>query len=137
MTDRATSQADNIVPPRKGATWAVDVDSTARRYLLTALTLGRKYEPGRRDDIYVTLQADGADVFFVFSDSSTVTLDDTAAQAAGNADAAFAATYGAKIVSGTESHYRISRALDQYIHIKTSSGTGVLRMWASSEPQGK
>lgn len=135
MDDLVVSQNANEVPPRKSAVIALGVDTTARAYDITGLALGGYTPPGSNTApkwTSVYLQADGGAVYVVFDSTNTVTLDDTAKIAAGGT-MAFANTYGALIPSGASVKVRINRKDDKYLHIKTASGTAVLRMWASSE----
>lgn len=142
MGDRATSQSDNIVPPRRGEILAQAVDSTARAYNLALLPIGGKaiVNSKQTDHIYVTIEADGADIYFQFASSSTpANLDNTASNAAGTAWTATTmsanTSYAAKIASGTIRDFRIERSKDQWLIVKTASGTGTLRLYASSQPE--
>ena len=125
----------NAVPPRKGAEVTIAVDSTGRAYNISKLALGG-YTPNGENvrSVYCNLQltADGGDVYIQFDSTNTVTLDDTAAHAAGTELVVFANTYCAKIPSGATVPVRIDRKIDKYMHIKTSTGTAKLRFHAFS-----
>lgn len=128
---------DQCAPPRKGAVWAVTVDSTARAYDISKCALGG-YTPeaGKRAEVYVYLQAQTQDVFFFFDDATDSGLDDTAAQAATAADLAFVATHCAVLEAGNPPlKLRINRALDKFLIVKAASTSGILRMWAASESE--
>lgn len=135
MTIEATRQADNILPPRRSGIIALAIDSTARAYDLSVITMGgstfSSTQKGQR--VYLTLQADGGAVYFHLSSASATTLSDTATIAAGGT-IAYANTYGAKIESGGSMDIRIDRLDDRYLVVKTASGTATLRFWASSQP---
>ncbi len=135
MSGHAQHQAANIAPPRRGAVIALGVDTTARPYDISALALGG-YTPhnanNRQEYVFLTLQADGGDVYFHFASATASDLDNAAAIAAGGA-IAFANTYGAKIPVNTEQTLRIDRTQDKFLIIETASGTATLRFWASSE----
>lgn len=134
MSSNAEEQSANVQPPRRGATLALTVDSTARAYSLTSLALGGfTPDPGnkRRAEVYLTLFADGGDVYYHLADTNTVNLDDTAVIAAGGT-LAFANTYAFKLPSGAAHSFRIDRSQDTYLHVKTSAGSATLRFFASS-----
>lgn len=135
MTIEATRQADNILPPRRSAIIALAIDSTARAYDMSVLTLaGNTFSSTQKGvRLYLTMQADGGAVYFQLSSSNSATLSDTASITAGSA-LAFANTYGAKIESGGSVDVRIDRLDDRYLVVKTASGTATLRFWASSQP---
>ncbi len=128
-------QAANITPPRRGATIALGVDATARAYDMNALALGG-FTPNDANSIqsfvYLTLQADGGDVFFYFTDATHADLDDGAQITAGTA-LSFANTHCAKIKADALHEVRINRHVDRWLVVKCSSGTATLRFWPSSE----
>ena len=136
MTIEATRQADNILPPRRSLILAITVDATARAYDLSGITMGgSSYLTGQQGQrVYLTMQADGASMYYHFSSSSATTLDNTAVIAAAGT-IAYANTYGAKLESGTSIDLRIDRITDRYLVLKCASGaTGTIRIWASSQP---
>lgn len=131
------AQAANVTPPRRGAVIALTVDSTARAYSLVSLDIGGIVPEGAlnlRHPIWLTLQAETADVFFLFSDGSDTNLDDTAAVSAGSS-LAYADTYGARLVADQSMEFRIDRAKDTHLIVKAASTSGILRLWASSHAQ--
>lgn len=131
----ALAQFANIVPPRRGAVWAVTVDSTARAYDISKADLGG-YTPDakRPNSVFLYLQAETNDVYFYFSSATASDLSDTAAQAASSADLAFANTYGALLeAGGPPLAVRIDRMTDKFLILKAASSSGILRMWAASE----
>lgn len=131
MTDRATSQADNVLPPRRGKVIAISVDSTARSYDLTAIALPDTYQ-STNDWVYLTI-ATSVECWVIFHSATAATLDDTAAISAGSA-LALATTHGFPLREDSEHHFRINRAVDKFLQIKSASGTsGVLTLYASSE----
>lgn len=136
MTHIAEHQAANILPPRRGAVLAIAVDTTARAYDITTIDLGDVYKAAHGDEVYLTLQADGAKVYYHFKETTGGTgLDNTAAVAAGGT-IAFADTYGAFVGDGERVQERITRNLDKFLVVKTASGTATLRIWASSHSTG-
>lgn len=123
-------------PPRRGAVWAVTVDSTARAYDLSKLPLGG-YTPeasnAKRNEVVLYLQAETNDVYFYFDSATGIGLNDATLQAAGAGAATFADAYGAILeAGGPPLKVRISRSLDKFIQLKAASTSGILRMWAGS-----
>lgn len=126
----AEEHVADVSPPRRSAVLAITLDATARAYDLTALDIGG-FSPsgGRRNEVFVTIFADGADIFFYFAADNTVTLDTTAIAAGGAV--AYSNVYAAKIATGTSLRMRIARDKDKFLHVK-GSGAGTMRIWASS-----
>ena len=131
MTTNARDQAYNIVPARAAAVWSQIVDTTSRVYDFSALSLGGS----TRGWMIVTIEADGADVFYAFG-SVTHAIDETAGGAASSATvSAFTASGCARIPSGTSKDVRIQRDVDKFLALK-GSATGKARIYASSERSG-
>lgn len=129
-----TEQAMNVTPPRLGKVATQAVDSTSRVYDLTALALGdATWKDGVKDFLYLTIKADGADIYFVLGPNNGGTINDTAAVAAGS-PMAFAATSCDLIKNGDRAELRIARDVDRYLYLKTASGTAIARIYASSQP---
>lgn len=130
---------EQCAPPRKGAVWAVTVDSTARAYDISKAALGGftpEARQGRRAEVYLYLQAETNDVYFYFHSATDNALDDTAKQTATTADLGFVATHAAILEAGNPPiKLRINRALDKFLILKATSTAGVLRMWAGSESE--
>jgi hypothetical protein len=135
MTDRATSQADNVVPARRGKIIALTVDTTARSYDLTALALSKPFVSTQDDTVYITMVCDSADVYYAFHSATASDLSDTSAVAAGAA-LAYNNAYAARLVKDTTLDTRINRRVDKFLQVKTASGTAILRFWASSQNTG-
>lgn len=123
-------------PPRRGATWALTVDATARAYDISKCNLGGFTPPEDHkttQDVFLYLQAETNDVYFYFSDATASNLDNTAAQAATSADLSFATTHGALLKAGNAPlKLRITRSVDKFLIVKAASTSGVLRMWAGN-----
>lgn len=137
MAGIAELQVAEVLPPRRGAVWALAVDSTARNYDLSALAIDGLAPNGPGDrprTVAIWMQADTNDVFFHFSPTAQTDLDNTAAQAASSAAAAYATTYGAMLKAGNLPQcFRIMRTTDRYLVVKTASTGGTLRIWAASQ----
>lgn len=123
--------AARVLPPRRGAVLALTVDSTARSYALGSLAFGGHTPAAspRRNEVYLTLQADGGAIYFYFHSSTDADLNEATVIAAGGT-LAFNAAYCAVIEDGQTAQVCIDRALDKYLVVK---GTGTLRLYASSE----
>jgi len=136
MSSEAARQALNVVPPRRGGIIAITTDTTARPYDLTGLALGKAYgsgdNSGANSGVYVTMQAQTANVFYQLSSATASDLDETAAIAAAGT-AAFANTHGALLVAGDTVQFRIIRTTDKFLILK-GAAAGIVRLWASSEP---
>lgn len=135
----AQNQAANVAPPRRGAVLALGVDTTARAYDLQPLNLGG-YTPNganiRAEYAYLTLQAEGGDVYFYFANgAAAVDVDDVdpAAIIAAGGALAYANTYAARLVSDSSLDVRILRSQDKFLVVRATTGTPTLRFWASSE----
>lgn len=131
----AAHQASNVAPPRRGAVIALGIDATARAYDLQTLALGGfTPDAANASQVYVflTLHAEGGDVYYHLSDTNNADVSDTAKVTAGNA-LAFANTYGGRIPQNGEVSIRINRKQDKYLVVKASSGAPILRFYASSE----
>jgi hypothetical protein len=130
MSFLSTEQADNVTPPV--SVWAQTVDATSRAYDLTGLALGGDtYSSVRADYIYLTIQADGADLYVAFGVDNSKTIAQATAVAAGGTPA-FATTSCMKIPDSQERCYRINRAVDKFLYLK-GSGAGTARIYASSD----
>lgn len=137
MGSNAEDQYAACTPPRRGAVWAVTVDSTARAYNISATALGG-YTPEasqkRRNEVVIYLQAETNDVYFYFDSATGSSLANGTTQAATAAELAFADAHCAVLKTGDPPlKVRINRALDKFIQVKAASTSGVLRMWAGSQ----
>jgi hypothetical protein len=129
----ATRQSDNITQPVAGYVMAIVLDATSRAYNLSSIAL--QFFPGLttngKESIYLTLRAEDADAYYVFS-SATGTVDETAAMAAAGTPA-FTANACDVIPAGGRDDVRWNRAQYPWLLVK-GSAAGVLRIRASSEP---
>lgn len=136
MATIAEEQASSLTPPRRGAVWALTVDSTARAYDLRTVALGG-YTPeaslAKRSHVVLYLQAETNDVYFYFDTATGSSLLDTTKQAATAATLAFNDAHCAILKAGTSMAFRIDRTIDKFLQVKAASTSGVLRMWAVSE----
>ena len=137
MSKEAVEQAHDLVPPRRGAVWAVTVDSTARAYNIGALALGGYTPEGsgaKRNHVCLALQAETADIYFYFDSATGSGLSDTTAQAAGAGTAVPADAHSIILKAGNPPiMLNIQRNLDKFIQVKTASSSGILRLWVVSE----
>lgn len=127
--------ANIIVPARKGLNYVITLDTTARVYDLRTMLFGRLQAPGTNttnaDRVMIRLKARTADLYYHFDSTNTVTLDKTAALAAGGTLIEGTTTYGDWLAAGTWEDVTISRDVDMYLHVQ-GSAAGYLHMRASS-----
>lgn len=127
--------AARVLPPRRGAVVALTVDTTVRPYALGSLALAG-YTPEaaahQREEVYLTLQADGAKVYYYFASATASDLANGTTIAAGGT-LAYGNAYCAVIPDGTSAQVCIDRSQDKFLIIQTASGTATLRIYASSE----
>lgn len=129
MSYNSSNLADRITPPRR--IWAQAVDATSRAYDLTGLTVhGHRWCSGESDSVWVTIQAETADVFCAFDDVSR-TLDASITVAAGGTPA-YADTSCIRIPAGSERAFEIRRATHKFLMLLGST-TGIARIYFSSE----
>jgi hypothetical protein len=119
--NNAIVQAANVVPPTKDGMNVLSVTTTGAATDLDGA--------GWFDE-YITLQADGGDVYVLFAASTTLAaaLDDTATGTG--------ATVCAVIQNGTERSYRLRRGAHKALGYKTATGTAKLRVFISSDQAG-
>lgn len=134
MSYFAEEQAANFTPPRKSNCYAITLDTTARAYDISTLAAnGIVPDEDRRFEVYITVQAETADLYVYFHTATDSALDRTAAVAAGSATAAYVATHCAYIPAGQERSYRIDRSIDKFLIVQ-GSAAGKCRVWFSSHP---
>lgn len=129
----ATRHANNVLPPREGKIIALTLDATARAYDLKVLELGgASYKTDLKGQrVYLTMQAETADCFFLFCSDGTTSLNQATAIAAGSA-LAYNDAYCARLPANTAIDVHIDKDTDRYLVVK-GSAAGVLRFWASSQ----
>lgn len=136
MGSIAEDQAARIVPPRNASCCAITVSTTARTYSLLTLTLGGfkpEVELNRRNEVYLTIQPETADLYFYFSNQASNSMDKAQAIAE-NTPIVLDALYAAYIPAGQERSYTIDRSIDQFIVLQGSM-PGKVRIFASSVSQ--
>jgi hypothetical protein len=116
------TQAANVIGPTKGSINVVAATATPGSINLDAA--------GWYDE-YVTLQADGGNVYVLLAATAAIAaaLDDTAT---GTGD-----TVCGVIQDGTERGFRLKRGVHKFLGYKTASGsTATLRAFVSSDQAG-
>ncbi len=143
MSYKASGQADDVMPPRLSAVWCQTVDVTARPYQIALLQLGSpptaNVGSARPDHVYLTLHADGGDIYYQFASATSSALVYSAVNAVGVAltpATAMTSAMGMRIPSGAFVPVRINRAVDKWIILQTAAGTATLRLYASSQAEG-
>lgn len=107
---------------RRTGPWYKDGDTnTSVRYVTVSTTHGQYAVPADWRGQYATLQAEGADVYFFFSDDPDAEVSSSATSGA---------TLGWKIANGEKEDWYIPTRTSTLIH--EGSASGVLRMVLSS-----
>ena len=133
MAHELEVQTCDITPPRRGAVLAITTDTTSRPYDLTLLTMGGvPYSGTVSQHIFLTIQAETADVYYFFHSATDSSMSKTAALAAGGS-AAYANTHCAYLQAGQSVTHRIHLSVDKWIEVQ-GSGSGICRLFASSSP---
>lgn len=124
---------------RKGKELVIVVDGTSRAYDLWTIAFGTaaintnatQPESCTNTKFFVTMTADGGDVYYLFGATSP-TVDETAAVAAG-AGLAYTANAADVIPAGKTLDGYLTRGVDRFLAIKTTAvGTVRLRIHVSS-----
>ena len=135
MSSQALDLSAGLVAP--DLVFVQAVDATSRHYDTSVLAAqGEAFNAAKRDDVFVSIFADGNDVCVAFYLDTSLTLDDTAANTAGTA---WTSTYTSggcwRIASGTGQRFMISRTAHRHIYLKCASGkTANARIYFSSMP---
>jgi hypothetical protein len=117
----------------------LSVDATSRVYDLWSLAFGTAAintnagpnEAMRGFRFFVTMKADGNDVYYVFGQNGSIVVDDTAAVAAGGTPAFTANAADVIFASQKEDEY-LDRGTDRYLAVKCAAGkTAKLRIRVS------
>lgn len=135
MRSVALEQATDYLAPEIGSLLVIAVDATSRVYDLSNLDLGSLGSaiaaPGAvATSLYVTLHAEGADVYWALSNNGALTISETACIAAGGTPA-FSNNRCWRCPNGSEQSRRIERVRHRYLYLK-GSGAGYARIMASS-----
>ncbi len=120
------TEAANIIPPLLNTSLKVRQGAIAVTTTTGGVDVGATLSKGK-DGHFVTLHADGGDVYFAFNDSATGTLDETQVTGTGVCQ---------KIPSGQDRSFRLVGAFT-FIRVKTASGTATLRYYLSSMGVGQ
>lgn len=129
----STRQAWNVTPPTVSATPGEGVTVLTTTTTAAAVDLfdgsGVPY-PGLFYR-YLTITADGADVYFAFASANTPAIDPTA----GNTAVGTGTTTGtcAILKDGVSISVRLDPNSHRYLHLKASSGTPKVRIYGSSQ----
>lgn len=130
----AEDQASDFLAPEVDKILAITVDATSRQYDLSLIDLGTPGADvggtGGARSIFVTILADGADVYWALDDTAGRTISESTVIAAGAAPA-FGVGQCWKCPSGSEQSRRVDRTRMRYLYLK-GSGAGTARIMASS-----
>jgi hypothetical protein len=78
------------------------------------------------------MQAQTTSVYYHFSPVTSSDLNPSAAISAGSS-IAYDNAYGVEIPAGATHEVRIDRDVDDFLVVRTASGTATLRFWAASD----
>lgn len=131
-SSEAERQAANFTQPVAGYTLAITLDTTSRRYALTSLQMCTEGTTDLKETVYVTLSAESADCYYMFSASTALTLDETSTVAAGGTPALSTAVPDV-VFAGTKEHVRWDRKKYPQLYLK-GSAAGKVRIRVSSQP---
>ncbi len=131
-TEDVVQQAEWISPAVSGAMLCISIDSTSHEYDLWTIALGTDSTKKPEGKFYLSLAADGNDVYYTTSATASKTVDDTAVVSAGAA-VAFTANAADIIFASTKEQIYIDRTDARYLQVKCASGkTATLRIRLSS-----
>lgn len=133
MSYEFEAQTFNPIPPRRANGFALTVDGTVRVYDTKDLPFGGTAtwdEAGTGKALYLTLHADGGDMYFRFHSDNTNDMVTATVIAAGGT-LSLQNAFAQKLPSGAFADIRFDRVLDRFLSI---TGTGTLRLHASSQP---
>lgn len=124
----------NLLPPRRGNGAALTVDTTARVYDLRALAFnGQAYKANVDEALFLDLQNDGTNpIYYYFSSSNTVDLNEATVTAAGGT-LALANAVPKVLRAAQDAPVEIERDIDQFLIVKSTGGTSTLRIFPSSK----
>lgn len=131
----STRQAWNVLPPTGSATPGQGVTCLSTTTTASTVDLfdanGVPYKGFFNR--YVTITADGADVYFLFSNASGTTISQTVSHGSSLTSATTTAV-PAILKDGVSVSVRLDPNTHRYLHLKASSGTPVVRIYPSSQP---
>ncbi len=128
----ASQQGDNIVPPRKSATFAIAVTDVSaatdlRTLLANADTAFSQAKTGACiGNVFLTITAETAAIYLLFG-SATLTASATATSGV---------TQSALIPLGSTANFRVVKGVDNFVAMVCAAGlTATARIFVSSNPQ--
>lgn len=126
------NQAHNIAPARRGEIAVYTLSTATKWHSLNATVTPLGASVGVKNywrKRYITLQADGGDIYYCFTDDNATAIDPTSSP-----DGIGTATC-ALVSSGTEKHILVPGVTDTallYLALISASGTPKARLWVSS-----
>ena len=130
----STRQAWNVQPPTGSATPGEGV--TCLSTSTTASTVDLFNSSGLPNkgyfNRYLTITAEGADIYFLFDMSSSTTIDPTVSHGT-SVSSATTTVVPALLKDGVSVSVRLDPNTHRYLHLKASSGTPLVRIYPSSE----
>lgn len=131
----STRQAWNVLPPTGSATPGQGVTCLSTTTTASTVDLfdanGLPYKGFFNR--YLTITAEGADVYVLFSANSGTSINPTVSHAS-SLTTATSAVVPALLKDGVSVSVRLDPSSHRYLHLKASSGTPVVRIYPSSQP---
>lgn len=122
----AAFQFFNDLPPRDGGCVALAATSTVAHQDMTALTLFKAFDKNKNDSVFVTMIADGCDIYVNFSAAGTT-------PALSTTETSQASGVPFLLPQGLPFSFRVIKLVDEVLSYITATGkTGTLRLYASS-----
>ena len=133
MSDpQVLNQAFSPLAPRRGQGFALTADTTVRVYDISTLAWGGvTFDQTARDKgLFLTLHAEGGDIYFRFQNVTTADMDTTDPISAGGT-IVLQNTICQRLVQDGYADVKIERVEDKYLSVY---GSGTLRVTLSSQP---
>jgi hypothetical protein len=124
------NRAEHKIPARAGKTIVITLDTSSRGYDLGALLSGQVV-PSKSRLVFIQMQAESADCYYLFSPANNATVDETAAVSAGGA-LAYTANACDRIKQDTAQPFDIDMLVDRFLTVK-GSAAGKLRISITSQ----
>lgn len=126
------NQAMSPLPPRRGQGFALTVDGTVRVYDISTLAWGGvTFDQTARDKgLFLTLHAQGGDIFFRFQSGTDTDMNSATVISAGGT-ITLQASFCQRLAQDGYADIKIERVEDKYLSV---SGSGTLRVSLSSQP---
>lgn len=138
MTSINSDMADNFIPPKEGQTLVLEVNTSSVRWNLHSVNIGSALlssrAPTSTSDFYLTIQAQGANVFVAISNNSSAAISESNVVAASSApNITNDANACVMIVDGQDKSWKLNRKDDKWLVLKGAAAAKA-RIYLSSHP---